>query len=161
MPMHDAPAVASSTDLTPVFLFFHSLLRWGIFATVAVAGFAALAGWMRNGPVITWQRAVAIWAMILCHVQLILGFVLYGVDMNKGAFDHMPADYRRYWKFEHMAMMLAVIALVTVGRLASKRAYTEQGKHLRVAVFYLIAWVLMLAMVPWPFTRMGEGRGWL
>ncbi|MBS1568876.1 MAG: hypothetical protein JST45_05475 [Bacteroidetes bacterium] len=159
--MHNAPTVASSVDLVPIILFFHSLLRWGILLTVAVAGFAALLGWLRNGPVITWQRAVAIWAMILCHVQLVLGFVLYGMDINKGVFAHMASDYKRYWKFEHMGMMLVVIALVTIGRLSSKKAKTENGKHLRVAVFYLLALVLMLAMIPWPFTRMGDGRGWL
>lgn len=154
-------AAADPADLTPVFLFFHSLLRWGILLTVAVAGFTALIGWLRNGPVITWQRAMAIWAMVLCHVQLVLGFVLYGSDLAKGKFARMPSDSMRYWKFEHMGMMLIVIALVTIGRLSSKRAKTEQGKHKRVAIFYLLALLLMLAMIPWPFTAMGEGRGWL
>ena len=154
-------AAAAHTDLTPIFLFFHSLLRWGILFTVAVAGFAALVGWLRNGPVITWQRAVAIWAMVLCHVQLVLGFVLYGFDIAHGKFARMSADSMRYWKFEHMGMMLIVIILVTIGRISSKKANTEQGKHKRVAIFYLLALLLMLAMIPWPFTTMGEGRGWL
>lgn len=159
--MHSVPTTVASTDITPLILFFHSLLRWGIFFTVAVAAFNATVGWIRNGPVITWQRAVAIWAMVLCHVELVLGFLLYAMDMNKGVFDHMPTDYKRYWKFEHMAAMLVVIALVTVGRMASKRARTEQGKHMRTAIFYLLAFLLMLAMVPWPFTAMGDGRGWI
>lgn len=148
-------------NIAPIFLFFHSLLRWGILFTVAVAGVSALIGWLRQGPVITWQRAVAIWAMILCHVQLVLGFVLYGLDIGKGVFDMMPPDRARYWKFEHMGMMLIVIALVTIGRLSSKKAKTEQGKHQRVAIFYLLALLLMLMMIPWPFTAVGEGRGWL
>jgi L-asparagine transporter-like permease len=58
-------------------------------------------------------------------------------------------------------MMVIAIALVTVGRITSKKAKTEQGKHLRIAVFYLIALALMLWMIPWPFTAMGEGRGWI
>lgn len=154
-------AAAAHTDLTPVFLFFHSLLRWGILFTVAVAGSAALMGWLRNGPVITWQRATAIWAMVLCHVQLVIGFVLYGFDIANGKFERMAPDSMRYWKFEHMGMMLIVIILVTVGRLASKKANTERGKHMRVAIFYLLALLVMLAMIPWPTTAMGEGRGWL
>ena len=157
--MHQA--VATQTDFTPIFLFFHSLLRWGIVVTVAVAGFSALMGWIKNGPVITWQRAVAIWAMVLCHVQLVLGFILYGFDIAKGTFALMPPDRMRYWKFEHMGMMLIVIILVTIGRLSSKKATTEQGKHKRVAIFYLLALLVMLLMIPWPFTAMGEGRGWL
>jgi hypothetical protein len=30
-----------------------------------------------------------------------------------------------------------------------------------VAIFYLIALVLMLWATPWPFTEIGIGRGWL
>jgi L-asparagine transporter-like permease len=57
--------------------------------------------------------------------------------------------------------MLIAIALVTVGRISSKKARSEQGKHLRVAIFYLLALLVMLAMMPWPFTAMGDGRGWI
>ena len=161
--LHNSMNVAAATpiDLAPVFLFFHSLLRWGILLTVAVAGFNALMGWLRSGPVITWQRAVAIWAMILCHVQLVIGFILYGLDSANGKFDRMTPDSMRYWKFEHMGMMVIAIALVTIGRLSSKKAKSERGKHMRVAIFYLVALVLMMAMFPWPETAMGEGRGWL
>ena len=154
-------AAANAHDITPIILFFHSLLRWGIFVTVAVAGFAALSSWVRKGPVISWQRSVAIWAMVLCHVQLVMGFLLYGMDISKNVFDSMAPDRARYWKFEHMGMMLIVVALVTIGRLASKKARTERGKLMRVAIFYLLALVVMLLMIPWPFTAMGEGRGWL
>jgi len=153
------PDAAATTDIAPVFLFFHSLLRWGILLTVAGAGFAALVGWVRNGPVISWQRALAIWAMILCHVQLIIGFLLYFMLFD--TFKGMAPDQARYWKFEHMGMMVIAIALVTIGRLASKKARTERGKHKRVAIFYLLALVLMLVMIPWPFTAMGEALGWL
>ena len=155
--MHEP--ITAATDLSPLLLFFHSLLRWGIFFAVAVAGSAAFAGWLRKGPVITWQRSTAIVAMVLCHVQLVLGFVLYAMRFK--SFKHLASDQMRYWKFEHMGMMLIVIALVTIGRLTSKKAKTEQGKHLRVAIFYLLALALMLWMIPWPFTTMGEGRGWI
>lgn len=155
------PEVTSAAVGSHVFLFFHSLLRWGILLAVAVAGFTALIGWIRNGPVITWQRAVAIWAVGLCLAQLALGLILYAMDLSDGVFKHMSTDHERYWKFEHLGVMLLAIALVTGGRLASKQAKTEQGKHLRVALFYLLALALMLWMIPWPFTAMGDGRGWI
>ncbi|HRN36669.1 MAG TPA: hypothetical protein PLV70_04105 [Flavobacteriales bacterium] len=144
---------------TSILLFFHSLLRWAVLLAVALAGSTALAGWLRNGPVITWQRSVSIWAMVLCQVQLGVGLALY--VMRFGAISRMLPDAERYWKFEHLGAMLLAVALVTAGRLTARNAQTERGKHLRVAVFYLLALVLMLAMIPWPFTRMGDGRGWL
>lgn len=155
------PEVNSAAIGPHIFLFFHSLLRWGILITVAVAGFAALIGRLRRGPVIRWQRAVAIWAMGLCHAQLALGLILYAMDISDGVFKHMSTDREHYWKSEHLWTMLLVIALVTGGRLASKQAKTEQGKHVRVAVFYLLALGLMLWTIPWPFTAMGDGRGWI
>ena len=150
---------AAASDMTPIFLFFHSLLRWGLLLTVAGAGIVALLGWLRQGPVLMWHRSLAIWGMVLCHVQLVIGFALYFMRMD--SFKHLAPDQARYWKFEHMGMMLIAIALVTIGRLASKKANTDKGKQMRVAIFYLLALVVMLVTIPWPFTAMGEGRGWL
>jgi cell division protein FtsW (lipid II flippase) len=97
--------------------------------------------------------------MVLCHVQLVVGLGLYA--MRWQSFAVRPADEARFWKYEHISTMILAIALVTIGRVASKRAKTERGKQLRVAVFYLIALVLMLWATPWPFTERGAARGWL
>lgn len=144
--------------------FFHSLLRYGVLLAVAVAGVAALRGYLTKGPIIVWERAAAIVAMVLCHVQLALGLALYMMRWNK-LHKNFAADPNspifRFWKFEHIGTMIVAILLVTLGRMLSKRARTEQGKQLRVAVFYLIALVLMLWATPWPFTAVGLGRGWL
>lgn len=148
-----------SLDPQSILLFLHSLLRWGILFTVAVAGFMALTGYLGKRPIRIRERSMALWGMVLCHVQLIVGFILYGLHWN--SFAMRPADQMRYWKFEHLGMMVIAIALVTIGRVMSKRAKTEQGKHLRVALFYLLALALMLWMIPWPVTAMGEGRGWI
>ena len=88
-----------------------------------------------------------------------IGFAFYFMRMD--SFKYLAPDQARYWKFEHMGMMLIAIALVTIGRLASKKANTDNGKQMRVAIFYLLALVVMLVTIPWPFTAMGEGRGWL
>lgn len=140
-------------------LFFHSILRWLILLSVAVAGGAALQGWLRGLPVIVWQRMVAIWAMVLCHVQLVLGLAIYAIRFE--AYGRIGGQYMRFWKYEHAGAMVLAIALVTFGRLASKQARTERAKHMRVAIFYLLALLLMLAMTPWPTSAMGDGRGWL
>lgn len=142
-----------------VLIFFHSLLRWLIVISVGAAGLVALSAWLRQGPVMNWHRTLAIWAMIFCHAQVLLGLALY--LMRFDGFSRMAKDQMQYWKFGHIALMLAAVALVTAGRLASRKAFTERAKHARVAVFYLAAWVLMLAYTPWPGTDMGIGRGWL
>jgi cytochrome bd-type quinol oxidase subunit 1 len=102
--------------------------------------------------------------MVLCHVQLVLGLVLYAMrweKLHKNFAQEPHSPVFRFWKYEHIGTMLVAILLVTLGRMLSKRASTEQGKQLRVAIFYLIALVLMLWATPWPFTEIGIGRGWL
>jgi hypothetical protein len=139
--------------------FFHSLLRWGVLLSVAIAGLAALVGYLRKAPIIVWERSMSVLAMVLCHVQLVVGVILYAMRWN--SFAVRPTDEARFWKFEHIGIMIIAIALVTIGRMTSKRAKTERGKQLRVAAFYLIALLLILWATPWPFTEMGAARGWL
>lgn len=148
---------------------FHSILRWLILLAVGVAGFAALIGYLRKAPIIVWERSLAILAMVLCHVQLVLGLALYAMNFKKytailpgGNNSPVSEDVARFWKFEHIGMMVIAIALVTMGRMLSKRAKTEPGKQLRVAIFYLIGLIIMLMMIPWPFTNIGQvqGIGW-
>lgn len=139
--------------------FFHSLLRWGVLITVAMAGLFALMGYLRREPIIGWHRAVAMIAMVLCHLQLVVGALLYGLRFK--AFQFMAPAEARFWKMEHIGMMIFAILLVTFGHSSSKRAHDEQKKQLRIAVFYLIALVIFLWATPWPFTAVGAGRGWL
>jgi hypothetical protein len=148
-------------------ILLHSILRWLILISVAIAGFVALAGYLRKGPIIVWERSIAILAMVLCHVQLLLGLVLYAMRFrsyslltNQGKATAYTSTVVRFWKYEHIAMMILAIALVTLGRVLSKKATTERGKQLRVAIFYLIALVLMIAVIPWPFREV-VGRAWL
>lgn len=140
-------------------LFFHSVLRWGILFTVAIAGITALIGLLRRTPITNLHHHSTVVAMVLCHMQLVIGAILYGLRLP--AYRFMAGTQGRYWKMEHLALMVLVILLVTIGRMASSRADTEHGKLLRVAIFYLPALLIMLLSIPWPGTAMGMGRGWL
>ena len=147
---------------------FHSLLRYGVLLSVGAAGIVALVGYIRKSHIITWERTLAIVAMIMCHVQLLIGlamyasrFKMYGATTKNGYQTGMSPMVRNFWKYEHIGIMILAIALVTIGRSLSKRAATESGKQLRVAIFYLIAMVLFLWGTPWPFTAIGHGRFWL
>ncbi|MBK9177364.1 MAG: cytochrome B [Flavobacteriales bacterium] len=140
------------------FLFLHSLLRYAVLLTVAFAGLTHLSGYLRRKPILNGERTIAIVAMVLCHVQLVVGLSLYIGRVKHYVTESVSG---RFWKFEHIGMMIVAIALVTIGRMLSKRANMEPSKQLRVAVFYLIALAIFLWATPWPFTEYGHGRGWL
>jgi len=142
-----------------ILIFFHSLLRYLALLAVGYAGLSHLMGLLRNTPILNGERTVAIIAVVLCHLQLVLGLALY--FMRSAAYAEMAQPYQRFWKYEHLGMMLIAIILVTLGRSLSKRAEKERGKQIRVAIFYLIALALMLWATPWPFTDIGHSRPWL
>lgn len=143
----------------PFLTFTHSLLRYGLLLIVAIAGGLHLRGWLLQQPILVYERTLAIVAVIVAHTQLAVGLMLYAI--NFGTFSRMRGEVGRYWKFEHIGTMIIVVALITIGRLSAKRAKDEGVKQKRVAIFYLIALVLMAWAIPWPFTTMGHGRGWI
>ena len=143
----------------PFFLFVHSLLRYGVLLLVAWAGIVHLRGYLLQRPILNGDRALAIAAMVVCHIQLVIGMILY--ISNFEAYKNMTGDMGRFWKMEHLGTMLIAIILVTVGRMMSKRAKEERIKQRHIAIFYLIALVLILWAIPWPYTTVGHGRGWL
>lgn len=150
---------AMNAGLSSTVEFFHSLLRWCVLLSVALAGLLALWGYLRREPIIGWHRAMAMLAMAFCHLQLVIGLWLYSLRFKR--FQYLPADQGRYWKMEHLTLMLAGIALVTLGHTLSKRTNDEMRKQWYIALSYLIALALFLVATPWPFTGMGSGRGWL
>ena len=146
---------------------FHSILRWLVLISVGISGIVALKGYLQKTPIIVWERSLTILAMVVCHIQLLIGgglyamkFKTYSLLSNQGHQTVMTNAVIRYWKMEHIAGMILAIALVTIGRSLSKKATTEPGKQLRIAIFYLIALLIFLVMIPWPF-REGIGRAWL
>jgi len=140
-------------------VFLHSLLRYGVLLSVAVAGLLHLRGFLLKRPILNGERMLAIVAVIFCHTQLAIGLILY--MMNFKAYSDMGGEVGRFWKMEHLGTMLIAVILVTIGRVSSKRATNEPTKQKRVAIYYLLALVLILWAIPWPFTDIGRGRGWL
>lgn len=139
--------------------FVHSLLRYGVLIGVLLAFLFNLRGWLMGRPILTGERMITIVAMVLCHVQLVFGVILY--LQNIGPISRMEELHQRFWKYEHPTAMILAVALVTVGRVLSKKANSEPIKQRHIAIFYGIGLLLMLWATPWPFTEVGHAFGWL
>lgn len=143
-------------------LFIHSLLRYAVLLLLLVAFLVNLRGWLLHRPILVWERMATILAMVLCHVQLVVGLALYG--MNAAAFHSKDAGaWQRFILHVHIGSMVLAIVLVTAARMMSKRAQDERRKQLLIAVGYGLGLALMLYAVPWPFTEIGRtfAKGWL
>ena len=146
-------------------LIIHSILRWAVLLFGVWAVLKAIGGLSAKRNYAAADNKTSLFFMISCDVQLLIGLVLYfgnsWFDMLKSnAAEVMKTSAMRYFAVEHALMMIIAWLLVHVGRSMVKRADTDAQKHKRTLVFFGIALVLILAMIPWPFRATGIGRQW-
>ncbi len=141
------------------FLMLHSVLRYALILLLLASIAVSLRGLITKAPILVIHRTITVWTVIAAHIQLVLGLILYFIR-GSYALDHSTA-IGRFWKMEHIGMMVIAIASITIGRVLSKKATDEYRKQLHIAVFFVIAMLLILAAIPWPFLEIGHGRGWI
>lgn len=142
----------------------HSALRWLLLAVLMYTVILAIVGWVEKKPFGKGQRKVVFYTVLLAHVQLIIGFVLYFMNGWAGKLMDMERTMghtvTRFFAVEHMLGMLIAIVLLTIGSARSKKVESDQGKHKLVALFFGIGLLLILLSIPWPFREAGAGLGW-
>jgi membrane protease YdiL (CAAX protease family) len=71
----------------------------------------------------------------------------------------MKDSIQRFWAVEHLTGMIIAIVLITIAKGIAKKNLPDGLKHTKTAVMLLVALIIILAVVPWPF-REGIGRPW-
>ena len=72
----------------------------------------------------------------------------------------MKDSYTRFFAIEHITGMLIAIILIHIGKTQARKAISDKAKHKRTVIYYLIALIIILATIPWPFRQIGIGSGW-
>ncbi len=128
-----------------VFKYLHSGLRFVVVVLLLVAIITALAGWFGKKTYTNGNRKLNLFAMISAHTQLLIGLVLYFispfVQFTSAA---MKEAATRYWTVEHISMMILAIVLITIGYSRSKKAQVPESKHRTIAIFYVLAIVVVV-----------------
>ena len=146
-------------------LIIHSILRWAVVLFGLWALMNALSGVISKRIYKPSDKRAGLFFMISCDIQLLLGLILYfnGMWFNllkSNAKEVMKDSATRFFAVEHALMMIIAWILVHVGYSMVKRADTDAQKHKRSLIFFGIALVLILSMIPWPFRAPGIGREW-
>lgn len=137
-------------------LHLHNVLRWVILILLLIS---LVQSFTKNGGI----QKTSLWLLIAAHITLILGLFQYfnneavGFHMieNLGGFGNVMKDsFARFWVVEHITAMILAIVFITLARGKVKKQNLDTAKW-----FYLVALILILAAVPWPF-REGIGRAW-
>lgn len=127
---------------------------------IAVALINAFTGLSRKRDFGSGDNRWSMLTLIFFHLQLVVGLLLYFTQGWHRMMGEMSDRIIRFYSVEHLVAMLVAIALVTIGRVSSKRADTDRKKHRRHLVYFGIALVIVLINIPWPFTEVGQGKGW-
>ncbi len=146
------------------FLPIHNILRWAVLLFGLLAVVYAIAGLSGKKNYGGRDNKAGLFFMISCDIQLLIGLVLY---FNNSWFDFLKTNAKevmkngalRFFVVEHALMMIIAWLLVHIGRSMVKRAGTDASKHKRSLLYFGIALLIILAMIPWPF-REAVARQW-
>ena len=144
-------------------LVIHNILRWAVLIFGVWAVVASLSAVISKRGYTSGDNKSSLFFMLSCDVQLLLGLILYftgmwfeSVKSNMGAV--MKNSAERFFAVEHALLMIIAWLLVHVGRSMVKRADTDAKKHKRTLIYFGIALIIILAMIPWPFRQPGIAR---
>ncbi len=135
-------------------LHLHNLLRWVILLLLLITIVQAFS---KSGGL----RKASLFLLIAAHIQFLIGLYQwfagsfgYKLIKSNGIGEVMKNSIQRFWAVEHIAGMLIGIILIT-----SARGKVKQGNYNAASWMYLIALIIILAVVPWPF-REDIARPW-
>jgi hypothetical protein len=132
----------------------HSYIRW----LVLLAGILAmvLPVLSNNSTVSKKDKLPALFFMIMCDIQLLLGSLLYfkysgyGISaFNNGVGAVMKNAELRKIAVEHVVLMLVALVLVHIGYSKVKKVMALDKLKRTSLIYFGIALVLILAGIPW------------
>src|SRR5699024_139489 len=134
-----------------IMLHAHSGLRWLVLIALIIALFQTFSRRGTAGQ--TMETKSALFTLILTHLQLIVGIILYVISprVTFGA-NTMSDSIFRFVTMERVVGMVSAIVLITLGYSKAKKAELPFNK---VFNYYIIAFILILIFIPWPFRAWG------
>lgn len=139
----------------PFLLFAHNWLRWLVLISGVVIVVFSWIGWRRSA---SWGKRDRLWGMVFnssMDLQLLVGLLLYFVfsPLTTSAFSNFAAAMQnaaqRFFVIEHGLVMVLAAVFAHLGSVFSKKAADDAGKFRRAAIWYSLALLFVLAMIPW------------
>lgn len=147
-------------------LHLHNLLRWVILILLLISIARAFSGWQQKRIFSPGDKRIWLFTMIAGHIMLLVGlyqwlggrYGLLTTTLPEGVSVMKDRFFRFFW-VEHPLFMIIAIVLLTLGHGMAKKPVPDEVKYKRAFWFFVIALLMILVAVPWPF-RTGIGRPW-
>ena len=133
----------------------HSYLAYVALGVLLIAVANAILG-LIQGRMFTLEKdfRISLFALIIIHLQLILGLILYFVSASGfsaiqkfGMGGLSPAA--RLLALEHPLINIIAIVVITLGWSRHKKSMEGKKKFRSIAMFYGLGLVLIMSRIPW------------
>lgn len=133
----------------------HSYWAYLVLLILALATFNAIIKTLTKSPYGAKDFRISLFTLIVSHIQLLIGIVLYFVSPYFSAFSEqgmgevMKNSGLRLYLVEHPLTMIIAIVLITAGYSKHKKKLSSTKKFRTIAIFYALALILVLSRIPW------------
>ena len=133
----------------------HSYLAYVILFILIIAVINAFLGWLGKKEFrFEKDLRVSLFALILTHIQLLIGLVLYfvsasGLNAIKTLGMGGMNAAARLLAVEHPFVNIIAVVLITIGWSRHKKTTDSTAKFKRIALFYGAGLILILSRIPW------------
>ena len=135
--------------------FIHSWWAYLVVLVLLIATINSLMGFFSKKEYGNNDFRISLFALIVTHLQLLIGLVLYFVAPYFQAFSEvgmggvMKDSTLRLYLVEHPLMMIIAVILITMGYSKHKNKLTSNAKFKTLAIFYTLATLFVLSRIPW------------
>lgn len=132
--------------------FLHSYWAYLVLLVVTLATINSIIGMITKKEFGAKDFRIALFALIVTHIQLLIGIVLYVFANNFGEVEMgeiMKNATLRLKNIEHPLLTVVAITLLTIGYSKHKNKRTSSVKFKTLAISYTLALIAILAIIPW------------
>ncbi|MGG7033905.1 MAG: hypothetical protein ACI7YS_01780 [Flavobacterium sp.] len=128
----------------------HSGWAYLVILMLLLATLNSLSGLFRNKEFTGKDRKIALFALIVTHIQLLFGLIIYFISpLGKAALSQMSDASMRLTAMEHPLINIIAIVLITIGWSKHKRLTESHPKFKTFSIFYGLGLLLILSRIPW------------
>jgi hypothetical protein len=144
-----------------IILILHSWNRRLILIIGIAAVLLAYNGWKSKRIFSPLDNLLGTTFMSALHLQLLFGLLLYFIYSPKTTYalahfaEAMKDSRLRFFAVEHGFTMLLAIGLAQAGRILVHKTHDPKLKHKRSFIYFAIAMLLILLMVPFGNSQQG------
>ena len=136
--------------------FLHSYWGYLTLLIIILATINSYIGLSSKKKYVEKDSRISVFALIVIHIQIILGVILYFVSPNglaaiqtNGMGEVMKDSVMRLFTVEHPMIMILAVILITIGYSKHKKKEGSKAKFKTIAIFYTIGLLLVLSRIPW------------